>query len=429
MTSSAAVSIQGVSKSYRIYTERNQSLKATLLRGKRSAFEEFWALKDISLEIPKGTTFGLMGHNGSGKSTLLKCIAKILQPNAGHIESSGRMASMLELGSGFHPELTGRENVYLNGSILGMSRKELDAKFDAIADFAGIGAFIDQPVKNYSSGMYVRLGFSVAIHVEPEILLADEILAVGDMKFQEKCHEKFAQFKDEGRTVIIVSHGLGDLRTMCDRAAWLDSGRLVDVGPAGQIVDEYIDSGHDARPVATGGMRFGSGDIEIGQIEMLDRSGLDLRQFRTGDEVTIRLHWNASRPVVRPIFEMSLTSLEGVKIWSHHTWDAEYIPSVLRNSGTIDVHIPELRLQPGTFDLNTMVTDESRSTIFDQWSKAVRLDVTMGRPRESGGLIVMGSNWGNLQPPTEMSIARNTSTARSSDSTNHRAAHASGQVS
>ena len=205
-----------------------------MLRRKRATFEEFWALRDVSLEIPEGKTFGLMGHNGSGKSTLLKCIAKILQPNEGSITSRGRMAAMLEVGSGFHPELSGKENVYLNGSILGMSKQEIDGKFDTIVDFAGVGDFIDQPVKNYSSGMYVRLGFSVAIHVEPDILLVDEILAVGDMQFQEKCREKFAEFKDEGRTVIVVSHGLGEMRTLCDEAAWLDHGKLVEVGPAAQ---------------------------------------------------------------------------------------------------------------------------------------------------------------------------------------------------
>ncbi len=228
-----------------------------------------------------------MGHNGSGKSTLLKCIAKILQPNEGSITSRGRMAAMLEVGSGFHPELSGQENVYLNGSILGMSRNEIDRKFDTIVDFAGVGEFIDQPVKNYSSGMYVRLGFSVAIHVEPDILLVDEILAVGDMQFQEKCREKFAEFKDQGRTVIVVSHGVGEMRTFCDQAAWLDHGKLVEVGPAAAIVDNYIEAGHLARPVASGGTRHGSGEIIVDRIELFGRDGEDARQFATGDQVTV----------------------------------------------------------------------------------------------------------------------------------------------
>ncbi len=404
MTGRLAVSVENVSKSFRIYHERNQSLKAAVMRRKRSSFEEFWALREVTLEIAQGKTFGLMGHNGSGKSTLLKCIARILEPNNGRIVAKGTIAAMLELGSGFHPELTGRENIYLNGSILGMSRKEIDAKLDQIIEFAGVGEFIDQPVKNYSSGMYVRLGFSVSIHVQPDILLVDEILAVGDMQFQERCREKFAEFKDEGRTVVVVSHGVGEMRTFCDEAAWLDHGRVVEVGPAAQIVDRYIEAGHQARPVESGGTRHGSGEIIISKIELLDASGTDSRQFRTGDEMTMRLHYRADKPVERPVFAVSLSTLDGVHVWSHHTWDAEYIPAQLRGSGSVDVRLDTVRLQPGTFDLNTSVVDDELGHSYDQWVKALRFDMVMGTPRESGGLVVMGSRWGNMQPPTPMAI-------------------------
>ncbi|MBM9467708.1 ABC transporter ATP-binding protein [Nakamurella sp. YIM 132084] len=395
----SAVSVRGVSKSFRVYQDRNQSLKATILRRKRASFEEFWALRDVSLEIPEGRTFGLMGHNGSGKSTLLKCIARILEPNEGSITARGRMAAMLEVGSGFHPELSGRENVYLNGSILGMSRAEIDRKFDTIVDFAGVEAFIDQPVKNYSSGMYVRLGFSVAIHVDPEILLVDEILAVGDMQFQEKCREKFAEFKDQGRTVIVVSHGLGEMRTFCDEAAWLDHGRLVEVGPAVDIVDNYIEAGHLARPVASGGMRHGSGEVIVERIELLDRDDEDTRQFRTGEPLTMRLHYRATERIERPVFAASLHSRDGQHLWSHHTWDAQYIPSAVSGSGSIDVAVPALPLQPGSFTVNTSVVDEELAHSYDQWVKAVQFDVVPGgTPRESGGVLVMQSTWRNLLP-------------------------------
>lgn len=396
--SPTAITVDGVSKSFRIYHDRNQSLKATILRRKRAEFQEFWALRDVSLEIPEGKTFGLMGHNGSGKSTLLKCIAKILQPNEGSITSRGRMAAMLEVGSGFHPELSGKENVYLNGSILGMGRQEIDRKFDTIVDFAGVGEFIDQPVKNYSSGMYVRLGFSVAIHVEPDILLVDEVLAVGDMQFQEKCREKFAEFKDAGRTVVVVSHGVGEMRTFCDEAAWLDHGKLVAVGPAAQIVDEYIEAGHLARPVASGGTRHGTGEIIVEKIELLGPDGQDSRQFQTGDAMTMRFHYQANTRVERPVFAASLMSLEGHHLWSHHTWDAEYIPASLSGEGFVDLAVPALPLQPGTFTINSSVVDESLSHSFDQWVKAVHFDVVQGHPRESGGLFVMNSNWQNMHP-------------------------------
>jgi len=234
-----AVQIDQVSKKFRLYKERNQSLKSAIMRGRTSVHEDFWALKDISFDINSGETFGLVGDNGSGKSTLLKCMAQILYPDKGAITMKGRVAALLEVGSGFHPELSGRENIFLNGSILGMSKQEIVSKFDSIVDFSGVSEFIDQPVKNYSSGMYVRLGFSVAIHVDPDILLVDEVLAVGDESFQQKCADKFVEFKRDGKTVIIVSHALGTMMTMCDRLAWLDHGSLQKVGDPENVVEAY----------------------------------------------------------------------------------------------------------------------------------------------------------------------------------------------
>ena len=240
--SETAVHIDDVSKKFRLYHERNQTLKSTIMRGRRSVHEDFWALRDVSFDVASGSTFGLIGSNGSGKSTLLKCLAKIYFPNSGTITHRGRMAALLEVGSGFHHELSGRENVYLNGSILGMSKKEIDRKFDEIVDFSGVEQFIDQPVKNYSSGMYVRLGFSIAISVEPEILIVDEVLAVGDQEFQEKCFKKFEDLKAEGRTTILVSHSMGSVRSMCDQVAWLNKGTLMAVGETSATIKKYTDS-------------------------------------------------------------------------------------------------------------------------------------------------------------------------------------------
>jgi ABC-2 type transport system ATP-binding protein len=234
-----------VSKKFRLYHERNQSLKSAIMRRRVSVYEDFWALKDVSFDVPVGATFGLIGSNGSGKSTLLKCLSKILFPEKGSITEHGKLAAMLEVGSGFHPELSGRENVYLNGSILGMSRKEIGRKFDQIVEFSGVEQFIDQPVKNYSSGMYVRLGFAIAINVNPEVLVVDEVLAVGDAAFQEKCQEKFSELHKEGKTVILVSHSMDTVKSMCTSAAWLQNGVLRTVGPAAETVDAYINSlGH-----------------------------------------------------------------------------------------------------------------------------------------------------------------------------------------
>ena len=240
--SDIAVRVDHVSKSFRMYHERNQTLKATIMRGRRSVHEDFWALDDVDFDVPTGSTFGLIGSNGSGKSTLLKCLANIYRPNKGTISHFGSMAAMLEVGSGFHAELSGRDNIYLNGSILGMSKKEVDRKYDEIVDFSGVEAFIDQPVKNYSSGMYVRLGFAVAINVDPDILVVDEVLAVGDADFQTKCMQKFADFKAAGKTVILVTHDMDTVSRMCDNVAWLSHGKLREVGAAEPTIAAYLGS-------------------------------------------------------------------------------------------------------------------------------------------------------------------------------------------
>jgi ABC-type polysaccharide/polyol phosphate transport system ATPase subunit len=242
VTGTPAVSVNAVSLKYRLYKERNNSFKTALMRGRRSTFEDFWALDDVSFDVPTGSTFGLVGSNGAGKSTLLKVLSRILYPNKGSFTTHGRMAALLEVGSGFHPELSGRENIFLNGSILGMSRKEITRKFDEIVDFSGVSKFIDQPVKNYSSGMYVRLGFSVAINVDPDVLIVDEVLAVGDAAFRAKCADKFVDFKKAGKTVIMVTHSMSSLQSMCDQAAWIDQGKLVTVGDAKTVVTAYLKS-------------------------------------------------------------------------------------------------------------------------------------------------------------------------------------------
>ena len=241
-----AVRVDNVSKSFRMYQERNQTIKSAIMRGRTSVHEDFWALKDITFDVPVGSTFGLIGSNGSGKSTLLKCLANIYFPNKGSITHYGKLAAMLEVGSGFHHELSGRENIFLNGSILGMSKKEITSKFDEIVDFSGVEQFIDQPVKNYSSGMYVRLGFAIAINVDPDILVVDEVLAVGDAEFQDKCFQKFRDFKAAGKTVILVSHSMDTVEAMCDHAAWVNKGTLMTSGEAAPTIKAYADSySHD----------------------------------------------------------------------------------------------------------------------------------------------------------------------------------------
>jgi len=235
-----AVDVQGVSKRFKRHSDRRNSLKERIVRGKAKNSVDFWAVRDVSLQIPKGSVYGLIGHNGSGKSTLLKMLAGIYRPSDGTITTDGRVAALIELGAGFHPDMTGRENIALNGSILGLSRKEINAVTDEIIDFSGLSEFINDPVKHYSSGMYVRLGFSVAVHMKPDVLLVDEVLAVGDEEFQRKCFDHLYSLRRAGKTIVVVSHGLGQLEGLCDEIAWLDHGSMIEHGPAVQTIESYL---------------------------------------------------------------------------------------------------------------------------------------------------------------------------------------------
>jgi ABC-2 type transport system ATP-binding protein len=393
----SAISVANVWKKFRLYDERNQSLKATMMRGRRARYQEFDALKGVSFEIPEGTTFGLIGENGSGKSTLLKCIARILRPDQGEIRTRGKISALLELGAGFHPELSGRENVFLNGAILGMSKRQLDERFDEIVEFAGLEKFIDSPVKNYSSGMYVRLGFSVAINVDPDLLLVDEVLAVGDEAFQRKCSEKFAELKESGKTIVVVSHALGTMRTLCDQLALLEHGNLVAVGEAGQIVDEYMSDVHIDR-VADGahGVRWGSGEGRISDIELLDAQQKPVTTVRTGDTVTFRFHYDLDEPIERPVFGMAIYTIEGVHVTGPNTREAGFVPERLEGTGYVDLRVDRLLLVRGIYDVSVSLVDYALLHTYDFRHRAFRFDVERGHPQEQFGVVSLGGVWQGL---------------------------------
>ena len=234
------IEVMGVSKKFKRYHDKATTLKERLLMLRSSKADTFWALQNIDLHIKQGETVGLIGHNGSGKSTLLKLITKIIYPTEGQITTQGRVSSLLELGAGFHPDFTGRENIYINASIFGLSKKEIDKKLDSIIAFSELEGFIDSPIRTYSSGMYIRLAFAVAVHVEPQILLMDEILAVGDAKFQKKCIEKIKEFKKQGITIVFVSHNMEDVYEICDRVVWLDHGHIKAIGDTKEIGERYL---------------------------------------------------------------------------------------------------------------------------------------------------------------------------------------------
>jgi ABC-type polysaccharide/polyol phosphate transport system ATPase subunit len=389
------IAVDSVSKRYRLYHERNQSLKATLMRRRRARYEEFWALRDVSFEVTEGATFGLIGENGSGKSTLLKCMAKILRPDHGSIATRGKISALLELGAGFHPELSGRENVYLNGAILGLSKRQLDQRFDEIVDFAGLEHFIDTPVKNYSSGMYLRLGFSVAINVDPDILLIDEILAVGDADFQRKCDEKFEELRSRGKTIVIVSHALGTVRNLCDEVALLEHGDLRRLGPASDVIDEYLGEVMSDRTDADErGMRWGSGEAVVDHIEMLDMSREPVKRVRTGDTVVFRLHFSANEAIERPVFGVGVHALNGVYVSGSTTRDENKVADKILGQGYVDFRVDRLMLVPGTYDLSSSIFNHAFTHTFDHRYKAFRFDVEAGAPRaDEDGVVALGGTW------------------------------------
>jgi ABC-type polysaccharide/polyol phosphate transport system ATPase subunit len=388
------VVVDHVSKKYRLYRERNASIKVALMRGGRAKMDVFWAIDDVSFQVEEGSTTALIGENGSGKSTMLKCLAKILRPDKGSVKVTGKMSALLELGAGFHPELSGRENVFLNGAILGLKQKELLARFDDIVDFAGIGQFIDEPVKNYSSGMYVRLGFSVAINVQPDILLVDEVLAVGDEAFQRKCLERFTDLKRDGKTVIIVSHSMQSVVNMCDHAIWFKKGHKMADGTPREAVEAYTGSIvlNEHRPTEHGD-RWGSGEARIERVELLDRFGRQVDRIGSGEPLTVRLWYATSEPVARPVFSVSVQTLQGLVISGPTTREPGEVPEKLDGEGWVELRLDRFPLLPGTYDLTASLTDYNLAHPYDVRRNVLRMDVDRKGPVEPAGVVSLGGTW------------------------------------
>lgn len=392
--SSPAVSVENVWKYFRLYHDKNQYLKTTLLQGRRSRYEEFWALKGVSFEIPHGSTFGIIGSNGSGKSTLLKCLAGILSPDKGKITSDGRVVALLELGAGFHPDLSGRENIYLNGAILGMTNSEITSRLDDIVEFSGLGQFIDTPVKNYSSGMTVRLGFAVATSVDPEILIIDEVLAVGDASFQQRCFERIESFRQDGRTIILVSHGLAHVTQLCDRAAWIEKGELKALGPSLEVVSDYTGTSYNAQPKAEGeiGERWGSGEADITKVELLDEEGNERTAYISGKPFTIKIDTDAHVPIKDAVIGLRITDIHGHPVWGSNTRRRAFSIPSMHGAAKFQFEIPELPLLEGTYELSVALADMSEVHIYDHWERKIRFNVHQFASFDEG-LVVVEGNW------------------------------------
>ena len=392
--STPAIRVDSLWKNFRLYHERNRYLKAAMLRGRRARYEEFWALQDVSLTVAKGATVGVIGSNGSGKTTLLKCLTGIYTPERGSVHIEGNVAALLELGAGFHAELSGTENIYLNGSILGMSKKEIDNKFDSIVEFAGLEQFIDTPVKNFSSGMVVRLGFSIATHVEPEVLLIDEILAVGDQAFQRKSTEKIEQFRRDGRTILVVSHSLGLVQQLCDTVVWLEKGHVKMTGPASDVISEYTGTtyGNFAREDASSKTRWGSGEAQITQVTTLDASEQPIDTLSSGDEFRLRLELNSHVRIESPVLRVQMETMSGELVWSTTTQRGTATLRVLDGPAVAMLQIPSLPLADGTYYVSVSITDATGATEFDHCQHWAKIHVVGGQPND-GGVVALQSSW------------------------------------
>ncbi len=410
-----ALELHNVSRRFIKRRERSRSFQERFLRllSRRNVEkEEFWPLDGVSLTLARGECLGIIGPNGSGKSTLLKLVSGILPPTAGEMVVRGRVCSLLELGAGFHPDLTGRENVYLNGSIYGLSRAQMNERIDRIIEYAELGDFIDTPVRHYSSGMYVRLGFAVAIHTDPDLLLVDEVLAVGDTNFQHKCLTSIRQLQDAGVTMILVSHDLASIQSICSRAIWIRHGKVQSDGSPLDVTLDYLSQlsvDEDAARMQGGEItdlekmerrRWGSGKIRITRVETLDADGNLVPSLNTGGPLTVRLHYQAPQRVEQPVFGIGLHNQSGVHVGGPNTRTGHFRIPFVEGEGTLDYHMPSVPLIEGEYLLSVAVVNVDDTETFDYHDRLYPVRVHAGRSSERYGLVQLVGEW-SLAPGAE----------------------------
>jgi lipopolysaccharide transport system ATP-binding protein len=396
------IRFDAVSKKFVIHHERARSfqeLALSLFRRDERASEEFWALRDVSFTVEQGETVGIIGSNGAGKSTLLKLISRIIEPTSGRVEVQGRVGALLELGAGFHPDLTGRENVFLNGSILGLSRAQIQRKIDDIVAFAELERFVDIPVKFYSSGMYVRLGFSVAVHTDPEVLLVDEVLAVGDQNFQHKCLERILEMQQQGVTICFVSHGLGTVRQLCSQAVWLNQGVVQAAGEVDDTVSAYLrhaaaeEGARSAAAASENERRWGTGGVEVVSVSFLDAKGRERLVFRVGEPWIVRLHYRASERIERPVFGLAVHRNDGLHICGPNTQFASLDIPFVEGEGDIWYRVDDLPLMEGTYFVSVSVHNRADSVMYDYHDRLHSFKVRQVGKGERYGLMRLGGEW------------------------------------
>lgn len=384
------IEVRDVTKSFKVYLDKGSQLKERLLFRKRSRYEERKVLRGISFSVKKGEAIGLIGHNGCGKSTTLKLLTRIMYPDSGSIKMQGRVSSLIELGAGFHPDMSGRENIYTNAAIFGLNKKEIDSRIQSIIDFSELKDFIDNPVRTYSSGMYMRLAFSVAINVDADILLIDEILAVGDANFQSKCFNKLREIKSHGTTIVIVSHSLGQIEQICDRSIWIHEGLIKAEGPPKEIDLEYLDymsrkiqdrnkkseEAADTEEPAENkdGKRWGSGEARIKRIRSFASDGTEQSVFRVGEDIRLTVDYTVKKPVQDAVIGFGIFDMNGVQCYGTNTRIDKLPEMTLTKDGTAEITMKNVQLLSGEYMIDIAI-EQGEGIPVDYYRQAYKIQM------------------------------------------------------
>ena len=398
--SEVLVKVENVSKKFCRSLKRSlwygvQDMTSELMGGSKHHHilrdEEFWAVKDVSFQLKSGEALGIIGHNGAGKTTLLRMLNGLIKPDTGSITVRGRMQALIALGAGFNPVLSGRENIYVNASVLGFSKAEIDRIYDRIVEFSGIGEFIDMPVQSYSSGMAVRLGFSVAAHMEPDILLVDEVLAVGDLAFKTKCQLRIQELRESGVAIILVSHNLHTISHTCARTITLEKGRVLYDGDTETAIDVYRASLVRSNQDLADSLRAGTGEIKIKGVEILNADGVPQESFKVGEAAKLRFHYHAAEPVLNPVFNITLHILNSYQVTGFRTDTDGLQLGTLSGEGYVDIIVPQLNLLPNIYTVDAILFHKDGFTFYDRLNNITHLKVVGGH--EINGTVYLPHEW------------------------------------
>jgi ABC-type polysaccharide/polyol phosphate transport system ATPase subunit len=393
MNDDIAIRVEHVTKAFRLRAGGSPTLKSTILEmiGRRRQSREFLALKDVDFVVRRGETLGIIGANGAGKSTLLSLVSGTMAPTTGRISTQGTISSLLELGAGFHPDLTGRENVFLYGAVMGLSRNQMNERFDAIVEFSGIREFIDQPVKHYSSGMYVRLGFSVAVEVDPDVLLIDEVLAVGDADFQRKCLAKMEEFRQKNKTMLIISHDMKTIQSISDRILLLDDGRTVGIGNPDSMVEQYQSLTTNKR-IKSIAREWGTGEVKLTGAKFFNAKGEETDKFTFGAPLEAKVFYETDKRIENPVFGFAVATENGTLIYGNNTQVENFVIPYIEGRGSITLRIKELAMSKGLYLFSFSVHSSDHKVNYHRMDNLFPIQIDAEKRFE--GCCHMPCQWG-----------------------------------